>query len=103
MQSPSDLSGYSKERLLLSLAKASDNLHIKPAMLSELCDSIEAELQNSGFFNDPHQDSDLITHASTTVLHRYKPNLALQYINNVYRNNPPLELIKHLLGAQDKP
>lgn len=101
VKSPSDASGYSKDRLLLSLAKASDNLHIKPAMLTELCDSIEAELQKTGFFNEAHQESDLITHAATTILHRYKPNLALQYINNVYRNNPPLELIKQLITPQN--
>lgn len=93
-------SGYSRERLLLSLAKASNNLSVRPEMLAELCDSIEAELQKSGFFMDPEQEADLIIHTATSVLHRYNPNYALQYVNIVYNNNPPLELIKRLVGAE---
>lgn len=96
---PDGSSGYSKERLLLSLAKASNNLPVKPAMLAELCDSIEIELQHQGFFAGSTQDSELITQAAVVILHRYDPNLALQYINVIYRNNPPLEFIKHLLDA----
>lgn len=94
-------SGYSRERLLLSLAKASNNLSVQPAMLAELCDSIEADLQKSGFFAQPKQESDLITQSATSVLHRYNPNYALQYVNIVYSNNPPLELIKRLVGAEN--
>jgi len=96
-----DTTGYSKERLLLSIARASNNLSIQPAMLAELCDSTEQQLQQNGFFNEPEQDADLITAAATMVLHRYNPNLALQYVNIVYSNNPPLELVKQLLSPLD--
>ncbi len=69
-------------------------------MLAELCDSIEIQLQQTGFFAEPAQDALLITQVATTVTSRYSPNYALQYVNTVYRNNPPLELIKHLVGAE---
>lgn len=90
---------YSRERLLLSLAKASNGLPLPPEMLSELCDSIEHQLQSSGFFATTEQPASLIIEAATTVLHRYSPNFALQYVNVVYSNQPPLELVKRLVTA----
>lgn len=96
---PDGSSQYSRERLLLSLARASSKLTLPPEMLAELCDSIELELQQSGFFTDRDQPSELITQSATLVLKRYNPHLALQYVNIVYRNQPPLELIKQLVNA----
>lgn len=88
---------YSRERLMLSLVRASNNLTLPTGALTDLTDTIELELQNGEFFTGDFQEAELITHVATTVLHRYDPNVALQYINMVYRNKPPLELIKRLL------
>lgn len=102
VKSPDSTTGYSRERLLLSLAKASNNLSVQPAMLAELCDSVEGDLQKLGFFAKTKQESDLITQTAISVLHRYNPNYALQYVNIVYSNKPPLELIKRLVGAENE-
>lgn len=88
---------YSKERLFLSLLRAGASLQLAPGTLSELCDTVESHLQTSGFFNNPVQKAATITDTITDVLHRFSPNLALQYINNVYRHQPPAELVKQLL------
>lgn len=99
VSTPDGAAEYSRERLLLSLARASNKLSLPPPMLAELCDSVEQELQQAGFFAKTDQDGELITQSATLVLHRYDPNLALQYVNNVYSNKPPLELIKQLVNA----
>lgn len=97
--SGNEVSPYSRERLLLSLVRASNNLSLPSGALTDLTDTIELELQNSSFFNEPSQEAELITHVSTTIIYRYDPNLALQYVNNVYHNKPPIELLKTLVGA----
>lgn len=89
---------YSRERLLLSLIRASNNLVLPSGALTDLTDTIELELQNNEFFSDKLQEAELITQVSTTVIHRYDPNLALQYVNMVYRNKPPLKLLKRLIA-----
>lgn len=88
---------YSRERLFISLLKAGENLQLAPATLSDLCDTVEYHLQKQQFFRGVQQDAGRITTAVTTVLHRFNPNLALQYVNNVYRHQPPPELLKQLL------
>lgn len=92
MQSP-----YSRDRLLLSLVRASNNLSLPSHSVSELCDTIETTLQQAGFFNSVLQDSNMITETTIRVLKRFNTNLALQYVNNVYRAQPPHELLKQLL------
>lgn len=87
---------YSRERLLLSLVRSSNNLSLPTGGLSDLCDTVELELQKQGFFNKSPQHAESITTTVMTVLHRYNQNMAIQYINSVYRNQPPLELIKQL-------
>lgn len=88
---------YSRERLFISLLKASENLILAPSTLSDLCDTIEYQLQKDGFFNGQTQGTTQITTTVTSVLHRFDANLALQYVNNVYRHQPPQELVKRLL------
>lgn len=90
---------YSRERLLLSLIRASANLTLPVGAITNLCDSIENQLQHSHFFDTSPQESTLITNTATAVLQRFEPNAALQYINLVFRNNPPLELVRKLLKA----
>ena len=96
VKTASGTSPYSRERLLLSIAKAGEMLDLQPAMLAELCDSIEQELQHQGFFNENQQKASIIIETSTSVLVRYDQNLALQYINHVYASKPPLELVQRL-------
>ncbi len=94
-----DRAPYSRDRLLLSIAKASDNLDLPVGAVTDLTDTIELELQNTGFFSSKSPNSEFIIQTSTLILHRYDANLALQYINNVYRNKPPRDLLKRVLNA----
>ena len=91
------ITDYSRERLLLSLVSASTHLDLPTGALTELTDTIELALQNEGFFTSDVQPAEHIIQVATTVLQRYDPNLALQYVNYVYRNNPPLELVRRLI------
>lgn len=75
-------------------------LDLQPAMLAELCDSIEQELQHQGFFNKNQQEASIIIETSTSVLVRYDQNLALQYANQVYASKPPLDLVQRLIAPQ---
>lgn len=90
---------YNPERLLISLVRAADNLTLQPGTLNELAISIELSLQTDGFFTQTDQPAELITTAATSVLRRYSPNMALQYVNNVHRNNPPLEVVQAIVTA----
>ena len=92
-------SPYTRERLLLSIVRSSTNLSLPSGAITDLTDTIELELQTQGFFREKKQESEVITQHATTILHRYDPNMALQYVNQVYSNKPPLELIKQLVGA----
>lgn len=89
---------YEKERILLSVARASEKITVPPSTIVELTDSIELALQKNNFFSEKVQSAQIITEVSLAVLHRFEPHLGIQYINNVYRNKPPLELIKKLLA-----
>lgn len=97
IRTPVDEKPYSRERLFLSLVRASDKLELPADMLSELTDSIELELQQNHFFETSPRDATVIVSIATTILHRYDTNLALQYVNNVYSNKPPRELLGQLL------
>ncbi len=90
---------YSRERLLLSVLRASNGLTLPIGAVTNLCDSIENQLQHDLFFHTSPQESVKITEAAITVLRRYDPNLALQYVNATYHNKPPVELLKRLLEA----
>lgn len=92
---------YSRDRLLTSLLIAAHDLELSPETISELTDSIEYELQKTGFFSQPLHASQLIVETATSVLSRFEPNVALLYINKVYRGRPPLELVKQLVDAPD--
>ncbi len=94
-----ETSHYSRERLLLSISRASKNLQLAPASLSELTDSVELALQKNHFFESETQEATVIVQAATTTLQRFDPNLALQYVNQIYNNKPPLELVKSLVSA----
>lgn len=94
-----EASPYSRERLLLSVVRASDKLILPPGILTELVDSIEIELQQSGFFNRIEQSTETITQITTRVLQRYNKNLALLYVTAVYKNQPPGDLMRELLAS----
>lgn len=91
------VSPYSREKLLLSIVRASTNLDLPPEALTELTDSIELTLKQIAFFTRATQDSNTIIESAIIVLKRYNKNLAVQYLNQVYRNNPPLATLKQLL------
>lgn len=88
---------YSPERLLLSILRASDKIPLPTGMAIELTDSIEQALQQEAFFAASPQDKILISEQALVVLKRYNKNLALQYLNQVYKNQPPTELITQLM------
>ncbi len=92
-------SNYSRERLLLSLLRATERLEEATSSPVDLCDTIELELQKSSFFSTPAQESRIIVEHALSVLHRYDPNAALQYLTNVYAGKPPVELIKRFVVA----
>jgi len=94
-----DTAPYSRERLLLSLVRASSNFELPPEMLGELCDSIELQMQRNHLFLEPTIQSDLIIQITTTVTAAYNRNLALQYVNGVYNDKPPLHMLKQLVNA----
>ena len=93
-----DRSPYSRERLLLSINRASTNLSLPTGMISELTDSVELELQQNGYFGQKKPAKQTISETTITILGRYSPHLALQYINQIYANKPPLELIKSVIA-----
>ena len=88
---------YSRERLLLSIVRASDKLNLPLHMLLELTDSVELELKNHQFFEKNTQKVTMISEVTMTLLARYNRNLALQYLHNVYKNQPPIELVKQIV------
>jgi len=90
---------YNRERLLLSLVRASVNLSLPTGALTDLTDTVEQELQKQAYFTKAKQESETIGQVVTTVLHRYDANMALQYVNQIYSNKPPLELVKRLVSA----
>lgn len=90
-------SPYSRERLQLSIAKACFPLLEQHGSVGMLCDTIEQKLLASGFFTHSPQEASLITHTSIEVLRAYNPSFAISYVQQVYRQNPPLELLRELL------
>ena len=92
---------YNRERLLLSLAHAGDKLNLAPETVVELTDSIELALKDKQFFARSPQEAKTIVSIATTILLRYNTNLALQYVNLVYSNKPPLELIRQITQDQN--
>lgn len=99
IRTPDDTSEYNHERLQLSIIRASDRINLPTDMITELTDSIELALRANGFFNTQEQDSSVITTTATTVIQRYNRNMALQYVNHVYSNQPPHELVKSLIES----
>lgn len=99
VRSKESLAPYSRERLLLSIVRASDKLELPPETASELTDSVESELKNKQFFSAKVQEAEIITAEATIILARYDKNLAIQYLNKVYSHKPPLELLNQLLTA----
>lgn len=85
----------------MSIARAGEHQDLKPEMLTELCDSVEQELQEQQFFSSKLQASTVIVEVATSVLARFDRNVALQYVNHAYSNKPPLELIRQLVGADN--
>lgn len=88
---------YDRDRLFTSLLRASDGITLPPGTLSSLCDTIEYQLQKQHFFQSDSSSANDIISTATSVLRRFNPNLALQYVNNVYRHQPPGELIRQIM------
>lgn len=89
-------SAYSKERLLLSLLKASMQDKSSSSIIT-LADNIEDTLQRQHFFNSATAQSSTITEVVITTLRSYDRGLALQYLTNVYHSNPPAKLLRQLI------
>lgn len=100
VQSNDECTPYNKEHLLLSLINATQNLKLAPGTAFNLCDTIELQLQIKGFFKTKHQSAKIITEVAISVLQRFDPNLAIQYINNIYNNQPPVELLREIVNNQ---
>lgn len=90
---------YSRDRLQMSVARACRPLLAQYGSVSEICDSIEYKLQQTGFFSNSPQPSETIAAHATDVLRAYNPAYAVQYVQYVYRDDPPLELLRELLRA----
>lgn len=95
-----DLQPYSRERLLLSIIKASQALSLAPEMPAELTDSIELKLQKAHHFDIAELDSGTIAEITLEVLISFNANLALQYANNIHDHQPPRALIQRILATQ---
>jgi transcriptional regulator NrdR family protein len=90
---------YSRERLLLSLLRAVEKLEPGTPTPVDICDTVEHSLQQKGFFGSKTQKSTVIAAEVLTILHRYDPNTALQYLNNLYQGKPPVELLKRYVTS----
>lgn len=89
---------YSRDRLQLSVARACRPLIDQYGSVNDICDSIEYELQRTGFFSTSPQAAETITVHTTHILHRYHPSFAVQYVQHVYQGDPPVELLRTLLA-----
>jgi transcriptional regulator NrdR family protein len=92
-------SPYSRERLLLSLLRAVEKIESGTPTPVDICDTVEHSLQQKGFFSGHSQNATVIAAEVLTILHRYDPNTALQYLNNLYQGKPPLELLKRYVTS----
>lgn len=90
---------YSRDRLQLSIARACPSVLKQYGSVGEICDIIEQELQQSGFFTTSPQDAATITGHATSILRRYNPSFAVTYVQHVYRQDPPLDLLQELLSS----
>ncbi len=93
------LSPYSREILLSSLIKALEPLNKPATAVFDLLDTLELQLQSKKSFVASPQSTTTISLEILDVLRRYDPNSALQYLNNLYTGQPPLELIKRYVTA----
>lgn len=95
----SKTSPYSSGRLLISIIRASSQLSLPSEAAIELSDSIELELKNARFFDDSKpRESIEITETAIKIISRYDTHLALAYINNVFKGNPPLEILQNIVN-----
>lgn len=90
---------YSRERLLLSVIRASDKLQLPLGMITELVDSIETLLRHEQFFSTKNPMKQQISRATLVILTRYNKNFALQYLNQIHENQPPLEEVEKILKS----
>ncbi len=89
---------YSRDRLLLSVVRASEDAMLAPEMVIELVDSIEIALQ-SAFTAQAGIETTTITKTATAILSRHNTHVALRYVQHVYNNKPPLELVRQLMAG----
>lgn len=73
---------------------------LAPEMVTELVDSVEIALQ-SAFSAQAVIETTTITQTATAILSRHNTHVALRYVQHVYNNKPPLELVRQLM-AEDK-
>ena len=86
------LSSYSHDRLLVSIAVSSNQIALPAPMVSELTDSVEAKLCQIIANN-------IIAEITIEVLTAYNKNLAIQYVNKIYKNNPPQDIISIIIQS----
>ncbi len=99
VQDGPEIHPYSRERLLLSLVRASNKIPLPAGMMTELADAIEAHLRAEQFFTLTQQHKTRIADAALIILTRYDKNIALQYLNQMYDNQPPIEQINHIMQS----
>lgn len=89
---------YSSERLLKSLLRAGGQGDYPDGTFTSLLETIEGSLQKQRFFSKTNGSTKVITEVTILVLSRFDRGLALQYVNNVYRSQPPAKLIQQLFS-----
>lgn len=94
------IESYSRERMLLSLIRVSDKMGLPTGTINELVSSIEDTLRIEGLFSKPTQEKSRISELILTVITRFNKNMALQYLNQIHNNKPPLEAIKKITQGQ---
>ncbi|MCA9301189.1 hypothetical protein H6801_02490 [Candidatus Nomurabacteria bacterium] len=93
------LSSYSHDRLLVSIAVSSNQIALPAPMVSELTDSVEAKLCQIIANNINTIEKNIIAEITIEVLTAYNKNLAIQYVNKIYKNNPPQDIISIIIQS----
>jgi transcriptional regulator NrdR family protein len=99
VQNGSTINPYSHDRLLVSIAVSSNQIALPAIMVSELADSVEARLCQIIANNINIITKDSIAETTIEVLTAYNKNLAIQYVNKIYKNNPPQEIISKIIQS----
>ncbi len=88
---------YSRARLQAAIIKACEGHQNALEAAGGLINVIEHNMAIKGYFSLPELPKKHIFDQTLLALSRFDPTVALRYLNNVYHNCPPLELVKALL------